>query len=153
MTRFMLQGHMKTVNLTPCAESKFPLIEGLCFFHDAVNDLYYFNATEPLARADPNAGCSIEGFFSHLDCLITPLAQANGLTRETLSIRDPDGNIFLEECLVVPFMVYVESWFGPYMVMRMEELLSMGITLSDEMIRLFYRTRFGQQPACPDIST
>lgn len=140
----MLQKQMKTVNLTPCAESKFPMIEGLRFFHDTVHDLYYFNATEPLSRADAGERLSIEGFFSGLDCLISPLMELNDLSRERLAVRDPKGNVYLEECLAVPFMTYVESWFGPYMVLRMEELLSLGITLGDDMIRLFYRTRFGQ---------
>lgn len=30
------------------------------------------------------------------------------------------------------------------MILRMEELLSLGVTLSDEMTRLLYQARFGQ---------
>lgn len=140
----MIQEHMKTVRLTPCVESKFPLVEGLRFFHDTDSDLYYFNATEPLLRADAGKGLGVERFFSLRECLITPLMEMNGLSRERLCVRDTEGNVYLEECLVIPFMAYVESWFWPYMVLRMEELLSLGVTLSDDMTRLFYRTRFGQ---------
>lgn len=141
----MIHEHMKTVRLTPCAESKFPLVEGLRFFHDTVNDLYYFNATEPLSRADAGKGLGVGRFFSLMDCLISPLMELNGLERERLCVRDAKGSVYLEECLVIPFMAYVESWFWPYMVLRMEELLSLGVTLSDDMVRLFYRTRFGQE--------
>ena len=66
----MIQEHMKTVRLTPCAESKFPLVEGLRFFHDTDSDLYYFNATEPLLRADAGKGLGVERFFSLRECCL-----------------------------------------------------------------------------------
>lgn len=139
----MIKETMQTAELTPCTESKFPLVEGIRFFHDRKTGLYYFNASEPLLCAD-NASLSIEGFFSRLDCLITPLIETHGLEREILSVKDGSGEVYLEECLVIPFMTYVEPWFGPYMILRMEELLSLGVTLSDEMTRLLYQARFGQ---------
>lgn len=53
------------------------------------------------------------GFFSRLDCLITPLIETHGLEREILSVKDGSGEVYLEECLVIPFMTYVNHGSAP----------------------------------------
>lgn len=133
---------MKTLRLTPCRENKFPDIPDLRFYRTE-GDLFYFDATHCLSKGRTGIGYSIEEFLTRFDHLIDSLCMSNGIAKEELAVQDDSGRLFLEESLAIPFMVYIDPWFGPYIIERMEELVRYGFTISDHFCRFFSQTRFG----------
>lgn len=137
---------MKTVRLSPCKNGKFPDIPDLRFYQTE-DDLFYFNATHCLGKADPGTEHSISDFLAKFDYLIGTLCQSNKITGEELLVQDAAGAVYLEECLAIPFMAYIDPWFGPYIVERMEELIRFGFTINDNFCRFFHKTRFEDNPS------
>lgn len=137
----LTQNKMKTVKLTPCNESKFPDIPDLKFYRTE-DELYYFDAENYLGRSDPPSGRSIEEFLATFDFQISAIADGNGIPPEDVLVANDSGDKFLEECLFVPFLTYVDPGLGPYLVLRLEELLRFGFTINDNMAQYFYKTRF-----------
>lgn len=134
---------MKKVKLHPADESKLPDIPELKFFCADV-DLYYFNAGEFLKKSKSRPGTSIPDFLNSFQFLIQALRETNNLEEADLYVSDITGNEYLEECLTLPFLAYVERSFGPYLFERMEELLRYGFSVNDPMIKFLYQTRFDQ---------
>lgn len=132
---------MKTAKLSPCREVKFPDIPDLKFFKTEA-DLYYFDATGYLKNSKPEDGKNIEHFFTAFAFQIGAIQESNGIGEAALRIHDDAGNEYLEECLALPFMEYVNRWFGPYLIDRMEELIRFGFSVNDNMARFFYEARF-----------
>nr|DAT18211.1 MAG TPA: hypothetical protein [Caudoviricetes sp.] len=136
---------MKTVKLSPCEENKFPDIPDLKFYRTE-GDLFYFDAAQCLSKADPTANVSVEDFLSKFDHLIGSLCENNAIVKDELTVTDDSGAIYLDECLVIPFLAYLDRSFGGYVIERMEELLMYGFTINDSFCRFFHKARFGDTP-------
>jgi hypothetical protein len=136
---------MNTPKLNRCSEVKFPDIGDLHFYESEDNFLF-FDATHYIGKSEANERLNVDDFFSAFDHLIGALCETSGISRDRLIVNDGMGNVYLEECLAIPFLMYVERWFGPYLFLRMEELLRFGVTLNDNMTRYLYETRFEPNP-------
>lgn len=137
---------MKMVKLCPCPVTKFPDIGDLKFFRSDV-DLYYFNAGALLQKSEMKIGSGIVDFLDAFGYLIDAIRERNGLDERDLHVHDASGEEYLEECLVMPFLMYVDRGFGPYLFERMEEMMCYGFTVNDTMVKFFYDSRFDQQSA------
>lgn len=135
---------MKKLKLHPSSETKFPDISDLKFFRSEA-DLYYFNAGDFLQKSEPGVRPCIADFFRSFHFLIEALRNRNGLEEGDLYVSDPSGKEYLEECLVLPFLAYVDMSFGVYMIERTEDLLRFGFSINDTMAKYFYQTRLDQQ--------
>lgn len=134
---------MKTTKMNPCSDDKFIDIPNLKFYRTDA-DLFYFDATNLLKDCPPQEGLGIEAFFKAFSYLIDAIKERNDLGEDDLHVSDDTGKEYLEECLVIPFLAYVDRRFGPYMVERMEELMRFGFSINDNMAQFFYKTRFDQ---------
>ncbi|MDR2890346.1 MAG: hypothetical protein LBV18_01875 [Alistipes sp.] len=133
---------MEKAILTPCSESKFPNVPALKFF-EAEGDLLYFGATHYLNGMEDGATLSVADFMLKFDYQIEAICQTSEISRDGLAVTDDTGGVYLDECLVIPFLMYAEEWFGVYVCHRMEELLQVGVTLNDDLTRFLYESRFG----------
>ncbi len=136
---------MKIPRFTPCSEAKFNDIPDL-HFYESEGVFLYFDATHYFERSKMKERFSVEDFFTTFDYLIGSICETSGIGREELCTRDEKGHFYLEECLAIPYLMYVERWFGPYVFLRMEELLRLGVTLNDNMTRYLYESRFDHSP-------
>lgn len=132
---------MQTAKLFPCTEDKFPDIPDLKFYRTDA-DIYYFDATHFIQKAPLHEKLSVENFRKVFSYLISALTEASGIDEADLYIRDDSGKEFLEESLAMLFLSYVDRWFGPYLIERMEELIRFGFSINDNMAQFFYKTRF-----------
>lgn len=134
---------MKTEKLYPCAEDKFPDIPNLKFYRTD-RDLFYFDATGFIKQAPNQDKLSIAHFFKAFGYLIDSIILTSGIDRGDLYMKADSDIEYLEECLVIPFLAYVDRGFGPYLIERMEEVLRFGLSINDNMAQFFYKTRFEQ---------
>lgn len=132
---------MQTAKLFPCEEDKFPDIPDLKFYRTDT-DLYYFDATHFMKKAPLQENLSVENFRKVFSYLIGAVIEASGIDDADLYIRDDKGTEFIEESLAMLFLSYVDRWFGPYLIERMEELIRFGFSINDNMAQFFYKTRF-----------
>lgn len=133
---------METVKISQCDENKFPDIPDLRFYRTEWGQ-HYFDASHCLSQGIPDREYSVEDFFNKFDFFIESLCESNGITKEELIVRDESGTLYLEECLALLFLAYIDKWFGAYMIERIEELVRYGFTISDKFCRFFSETRFG----------
>ncbi|MDR2883176.1 MAG: hypothetical protein LBU98_05300 [Alistipes sp.] len=136
---------MEKAILTPCSESKFPNVPALKFF-EAEGDLLYFGATHYLNGMEGGEPLNVAEFLKKFDYQIEAICHTSEILRDGLTVTDDTGNIYLDECLVIPFLMYAEEWFGVYVCHRMEELLRVGVTLNDDLTKFMYESRFGSGP-------
>jgi hypothetical protein len=122
-------------------ENKFPVVPNMDFYETDKNSLY-FSASDYIANSETKNSLSVEDFFTKFESLIETLCETTGIPRAELRVDDEKGNIFLEECLAIPFLIYAEPSFGPYLYLRMEELLRFGVTINDNVAKYFYESRF-----------
>lgn len=134
--------------LSPSPESKFPNIPNLDFY-ETDNNALYFSASDYITKSGTKNGLSVDDFFAKFESQIDALCETTEIPHEELKVVDENGNVFLEECLAIPFLMYAEPWLGPYLYLRMEELLRFGVAISDNMARYFYETRFEHDTAAP----
>lgn len=131
---------MKKLKLSPCPENKFPDIPDMKFYRTD-DEQFYFDATHCLTKVDSQAKYGVDDFLVKFDYLIETLCESNSLTKDAMTVTDGSA-VFLEECLAIPFMTYIDRWFGPYIIERIEELVRYGFTISDSYCRFFHATRF-----------
>jgi hypothetical protein len=136
---------MKKVLLTPCSESKFPNVPALKFFETEGNMLY-FGATHYFEGMEGGEELSVADFLKKFDYQIEAICHTSEISRDGLAVTDGAGGVYLDECLVIPFLMYAERWFGVYLCHRMEELLQVGVTLNDDLTKFLYESRFGPGP-------
>lgn len=134
---------MKTLQLSPLGENRFPDIEGLKFY-EAQGEQLCFDASGYLASLGTENRLSIEDFFVRFAYFVEVLCETLGIAREELSVTDDKGGIYLDECLTIPFLTYTQRWFGPWVFLRAEELLRFGFTVNDAMADYFHATRFAE---------
>ncbi|MDR2890568.1 MAG: hypothetical protein LBV18_03055 [Alistipes sp.] len=129
---------MNTLKLSPLGESRFPDIPGLKFY-EAEGGLLYFDTSHRLAALGPETGLSVGDFFTRFDFFVGTLCEALAVGQESLAVGDGNSDhVYLDECLIVPFLAYTERWFAPWMFLRVEELLRLGFTVNDDMARYLY---------------
>lgn len=132
---------MKTVKMIPCEENKFQDIPNMRFFR-AENGNAYFDATLLLEKNAPKTGKNIEQFHKLFEYQTKTLCDANAVTKDDVWVKDNAGHDYLHECIALPFLTYVDPWFGPYLNDRMEEMIRFGMTISDNMLQYFCKCRF-----------
>ena len=141
---------MTQVKLTPCKEGKFPDIPGMDFYESG-EDMLYFDAAKYIAGQNAGKGLSIEDFFAKFNYLVDAFCRVGGITRQEMTVEDEKGVVYLDECLAVPFIMYVEPWFVPYLFLRMEEMLLYGFTIGDSLLRHLFSVRFENAPLQPPV--
>lgn len=92
----------------------------------------YFDATRFIQAKGDARRHNVRDFRVAFHHWITALADAYGIDREKMIIRDEaSGHLLIDECLALLFVVYIDPAFGIHLLERMSELLSGGFTVSD----------------------
>ena len=124
-------------------EYKFPDIPDMRFF-ETEEKLLYFNATHCIDKHAPTEQKTVSDFMVKFEYVIQTIQQSANLTDDDVAVQDEAGTVYLEESMALPFLWYLEGWFGPYLIDRAEDMLRYGFTINDNMLRFFYHNRFTQ---------
>lgn len=105
--------------------------------------IWYFNATHYINAKGDIKRHSIKAFELGFTHWRSAMCSAYGISVDELIITDEaTGHVLIDECLALLFVAYIDPGFGVYMMERMAELLTNGITLSDTRILVLLRQRF-----------
>lgn len=123
---------MKTVTI-PCRQVRYKEFPDLLFGTSQGGDRpYYFDATHFIRSRGDERRHNVREFRIAFHHWIAALTGIYGIDTEDLVVRDEaSGHLLIDECLALLFVVYIEPAFGAYMLERLSEMLTDGLSVSD----------------------
>lgn len=122
---------MKTKSLQ-CRTIRFREFPDLLFGKSQDSRVFYFDATHYIREKGDVRKHTIRDFQLGFQHWITAARQAYEIQQEDLIICDEaTGHILIDECLALLFLAYIDPGFGTYIMERMSEMLTNGMTVSD----------------------
>ena len=136
---------MKTV-LIPCRQVRYKEFPDLLFGTSQDGGPHYFDATHFIRSRSNERRHNIREFRIAFHHWIAALTQIYGIDTEDLVVRDEaSGHLLIDECLALLFVVYIEPAFGAYMLERLSEMLTDGLSVSDTWLAKAAGLRFTRE--------
>lgn len=136
---------MKTVSV-PCRLVRYKEFPYLLFGTSRDDGPYYFDATHFIRSRSDERRHSVREFRIAFHHWIAALSEAYGIDTDNLVVRDgASGHLLIDECLALLFVVYIEPAFGIYMLERLSEMLTDGLTVSDTWLIRAVGLRFTRE--------
>lgn len=130
----------------PCREIRYGEFPDLLFGTPQEDGPAYFDATHFIRAKGDGRRHNVRDFRTAFHHWMTALADAYGIDRERMVIRDEaSGHLLIDECLALLFVVYIDPAFGVHLLERMSELLSDGFTVSDTWLAHAAGLRFTRE--------
>ena len=106
----------------------------------------YFDATHFILSRGDGRRHNVREFRAAFHHWIDALTGVYGIDAEDLVVRDEaSGHLLIDECLALLFVVYIEPAFGAYMLERLSEMLTDGISVSDTWLAKAAGLRFTRE--------
>lgn len=107
------------------------------------SQFFYFDATHYIQKKGDVRKHNIRDFQISFQHWITAAKKTYEIQPEDLMICDEaTGHILIDECLALPFLVYIDPGFGMYIMERISEMLINGVAVSDTWLIQATRLRF-----------
>ncbi len=133
---------MKTI-LVPCHHIRYKEFPDLLFGTSQGDRPYYFDATHFIRSRSDERKHNVREFRTAFHYWIASLSRIYGIDTEDLFVQDEaSGHILVDDCLALLFVVYIEPDFGAYMLERLSEMMTDGISVSDTWLIRAVSLRF-----------
>lgn len=132
----------QTINLT-CTEHLFPEFADL-LFGTHTDGSVYFDASA-FADSKGLGPSAVDAFFNAYSTPINAIISLSELRPADICTRNPEGHLLIESSLTYLFISFVEPRFLLYMMDRMNELFSQGITVSDTYLVTKMKSRIPKE--------
>ena len=137
---------MKTLTV-PCRQVRYKEFPDLLFGTSQDGDgPYYFDATHFIRSRGDERRHNVREFRAAFHHWIAALTEIYGIDTEDLVVRDEaSGHLLIDEILALLFVVYIEPAFGAYMLERLSEMLTDGLSVSDTWLAKAAGLRFTRE--------
>lgn len=137
---------MKNVSI-PCRQIRYKEFPDLLFGTSRDGDgPYYFDATHFILSRSDERRHNVREFRLAFHHWIAALSVTYEIGTEDLVVRDEaSGHLLIDECLALLFVVYIEPAFGAYMLERLSEMLTDGLSVSDTWLAKAAGLRFTRE--------
>ena len=123
-----------------CTEHDFPEFPEL-LFGKTDKGVTYIDASSYLQ----NTGLSINTFLTDYKGAIEAIIKSHGLDEDKVCVLNAEGHILIDSSLVYLFISFVNPDFLAYMFDRIDEMFSVGFTVSDTYLLQQARRRLPEE--------
>lgn len=129
--------------MIPCRLIRYKEFPDLLFGTSHDDGPVYFDATHFIRSRSDERRHNVREFRMAFHHGIAALAETYGIDMEEIFVRDEaSGHLLIDECLALLFVVYIEPAFGVYMLERLSEMLTDGLSVSDTWLIRAVSLRF-----------
>lgn len=130
----------------PCRRIRYKEFPDLLFGTLQDAGPHYFDATHFIRSRGDERRHNVREFRMAFQLWITALCETYGIDAADLIICDEtSGHMLIDECLALLFVVYIEPSFGAYMLERLSEMLTDGLSVSDTWLIKAVSLRFTRE--------